>query len=252
MEGSAETQLIERRLPDGKMQIVIALSDQPLRLYDRTDPRRSTTFCGSVLSGPQSSYSLIDAAGRSTLLGMVFKPGGVLPFLPHSAAEFTDLHVSLECVWGASAADLREQILESPEISRKFMLVERWLRAQIVRPLSRRPELDVALCQFRSSTSSLSIGDIARRANLSHRRFIQVFRDAVGLSPKVFSRLVRFQQAVDLSSRATDVDWTNLAARCGYFDQSHLIHEFREFSGLSPSEYLAARTAHRNHLALAD
>jgi len=104
------------------------------------------------------------------------------------------------------------------------------------------------------------IRDIAKAADLSRRRFIEVFAAEVGVTPKLFGRLQRFQHAVAIAQSRSRVDWAQLAVECGYSDQSHLIHEFMEFSGISPFDFwrrqnrLACAGAHvkRHHLPLTD
>jgi len=82
---------------------------------------------------------------------------------------------------------------------------------------------------------------------ISHRRFIEVFHRAVGLTPKRFCRIRRFQRVLREAHQAPAIRWTDVAAMCGYSDQAHLIHDFRAFSGLTPAEYTARRTRHQNH-----
>ena len=82
---------------------------------------------------------------------------------------------------------------------------------------------------------------------ISHRRFIEVFHRAVGLTPKRFCRIRRFPRVLREAHQAPVIRWTDVAAMCGYTDQAHLIHDFRAFSGLTPAEYTARRTRHQNH-----
>jgi AraC-like DNA-binding protein len=79
--------------------------------------------------------------------------------------------------------------------------------------------------------------DIASAVGLSQRHFIELFASEVGLTPKLFGRIRRFQRAVDQSQNGTRTDWAQLAIECGYFDQSHLIRDFVAFAGVSPAEY---------------
>ena len=83
---------------------------------------------------------------------------------------------------------------------------------------------------------------------LSAKRFIERFKIEVGLTPKRYCRVRRFQRALALANRGRRVDWTGVALDCGYFDQAHFIHDFRSFAGLTPTEYLAARTSFQNHV----
>src|SRR5262249_6251326 len=105
-------------------------------------------------------------------------------------------------------------------------------------PLRRSPPrhgaVPVALDAFERADAAVTVRDLARRVGLSQRRFIQLFTAEVGLTPKLYGRVRRFQRARELVREATEPDWAKVAVACGFFDQSHLIRDFREFSGLSP------------------
>jgi methylphosphotriester-DNA--protein-cysteine methyltransferase len=89
------------------------------------------------------------------------------------------------------------------------------------------------------------------RIGFSQRRFIELFRDQIGLTPKAFCRVRRFQRILQAVHRRSEVDWAQVALDGGYYDQSHLIHDFRGFSGLTPATYLAAAAEHLNHVPMA-
>jgi AraC-like DNA-binding protein len=94
------------------------------------------------------------------------------------------------------------------------------------------------------------ISDVSDRTGLSARRFIDVFRKEVGLTPKLFCRVRRFQRVLRHITAGQKVDWAEIALTCGYFDQAHFIHDFRAFSGINPSSYLADHTSHMNHVPM--
>ena len=79
-----------------------------------------------------------------------------------------------------------------------------------------------------------------------------MFFDEVGLTPKQFFRVRRFQEVLALIEKRQQIEWANIALTCGYFDQSHFNHDFRAFSGLNPGTYLTHRSEHRNHVPLSD
>jgi AraC-like DNA-binding protein len=89
------------------------------------------------------------------------------------------------------------------------------------------------------------------KAGFSQRRFIQLFDQQVGLTPKLFFRVSRFQRAVLTVHNAGEVDWAGLALDCGYYDQAHFIHDFQAFAGITPTTYLVQRSEHLNHVPLA-
>ena len=113
--------------------------------------------------------------------------------------------------------------------------MERALLSHLRNPPERHGAVPAALDVLGQSAEA-RVRDVARRVGLSQRRFIQVFAAEVGMTPKLYSRVRRFQQARALARKTAD--WARIAVDCGYFDQSHLIRDFLEFSGLTPTDYL--------------
>jgi AraC-like DNA-binding protein len=105
-----------------------------------------------------------------------------------------------------------------------------------------------ALADLHLRRSVARIGQIANAVGLSRKRFSERFKTEVGVTPKRYCRLLRFQRALARAHGGDSVDWGDLALACGYFDQAHLIHEFREFSGLTPTAYSVGRTLFQNHV----
>jgi AraC-like DNA-binding protein len=95
-----------------------------------------------------------------------------------------------------------------------------------------------------------NISDMTEQIGLSSRHFIQIFSQEVGLTPRLFCRVQRFQEVLRQIGKAQQVGWTNIALTCGYFDQSHFIHDFQAFSGLNPTTYLLQRSEHPNHVPI--
>ena len=236
-DGYAPGHARERLLPMGTVELVVNLrEDQP----DFSDP---------IVAGPRSEYSVLDTAHAASVIGVHFKPGGAFPFLGLPAGELHNLEVSLDALWGARAGEMRERILAAPTPEAKFAILERALLTA-ARSLARHPAVAFALREFRSVPPARSVAEVTSAIGLSPKRFIDRFRDEVGLTPKLFCRVQRFQQVVRRVHRAREVDWADVALSCGYFDQAHFIHDFKAFSGLNPTAYLALRTEHLNHVPL--
>jgi AraC-like DNA-binding protein len=94
------------------------------------------------------------------------------------------------------------------------------------------------------------VSDVSGEIGLSPRRFIEVFKQQVGLTPKLFCRVRRFQRVLRRIYRREEVEWADLALSCGYFDQAHFIHDFKAFSGINPTAYVAAGGRHQNHVPI--
>jgi AraC-like DNA-binding protein len=249
-EGYTQPHAKERVLPTGEMQMVINLGEDKSCIYDRADTGRCQTFNGSLLSGAHSEYLVIGTAMQASVIGVAFKAGGAFPFLRLPAGELRDTTVSLDTLWGAAAIDLRDRLLEAPTHRDRFEILERALLAELNRGFDRHAAVGFALRRFMTEPQVSTVAGVTDQIGLSPKRFIQVFRDETGFTPKVFCRIRRFQQALGLMDARKSVEWANVALDCGYFDQAHFIHDFRAFSGINPTAYLARRTPHRNHVPL--
>jgi AraC-like DNA-binding protein len=208
------------------------------------------SFRDPIVAGPRSEHSILDTAQAASVVGVHFKPGGAFPFLGVPAGELHNLDVSLDALWGARAGELREQVLAAATPDAKLITVERALM-RTARSFVRHPAVAFALRAFQNAPPS-PIADVTRAVGMSERRFIDRFRAEVGLTPKLYCRVRRFQGVVTRVQRAREVDWADLALSLGYFDQAHFINDFREFSGLTPTAYLAQKTEHQNHVPLLD
>ena len=244
----------ERIAPSGTMDLAINLHENELRIYDPAKPERCKRFSGAVLSGTHSRPFVIDPRALVSVIGVRFRPGGAFPFLGTPASELADAHVDLEALWGTSAIELRERLCVAKTPAERFNLLEKALVAHLFRPLERHNAVRFALDTFSRANSGLAIRDVARDAGLSQRRFIQLFAREVGMSPKLFCRVRRFRQALETLRHAALPNWAQVAADCDYYDQSHLIHDFRFFSNLSPTEYVRQRSecVIQNHATLVE
>jgi AraC-like DNA-binding protein len=236
-EGYAQPHPQERLLPTGAMTLVVFL-DQDVRL-------------DSGISGARSEFLLLDTSRPFTMIGVAFKPGGGFPFVGLPAGELHNLSVPLDAVWGRDADAVRDCLLDAKTPAARFGIVERALAARASGRPDGHPAVRYALEQFDGRAPCRSVADVTAHIGLSSRRFIEIFRNQVGLTPKLYWRIRRFQKVLAALDDASDVDWPGVALTCGYFDQAHFIHDFRAFSGVSPTMYLRHRTA-RNHVAVHD
>jgi AraC-like DNA-binding protein len=250
----------ERILPSGTFELVFNLREDELRIYGVSDREECRRFAGALISGPYARSFMSDIAEEAAIVGVHFKPGGAFAFFGVPAGELTNAHVDLRTIWGPDAATLRERLCTLSEPIERFRLLERILLERLSDPSLRHGAVRAGLDMLTRSRGRAKVRDVARAVDLSQRRLIEVFTAEVGLTPKLFARVQRFQHTVASSRSTTKVDWAQLAVECGYFDQSHLIHDFAEFSGVSPADYRqrqdrldrAGVHVKRHHLPLAD
>ena len=239
--GHTSARSTERVLPTGSVELVIKLG--------------SGKTSHSTVAGPRSKSFLIERADVDELLGVHFLPGGAFPFLDFPYADLHNRAITLADLCGeARAARVLCELHEAASPRAKYAVLERWLVSIAARPLRQHRAVAFAVAEFQRDPVSRSSASVADSVGLSQGRFIRAFRDGVGLTPKLFCRVQRFQQVIQrvVHADARAVDWLDVAISAGYFDQSHFIHDFQEFSGVTPTEYLAMRTAAPNHLHVGD
>jgi AraC-like DNA-binding protein len=202
-----------------------------------------------VLCGAYSQYIVIDTREQRANIGVAFHPGGTWPFFDPASDELHNQHIALRDLWGSAGDTLRERILAAPTPRAKLKLLEAELLARSILPLRRRAEIDFAIERLTYAPHDCSIATLSEHVGLSARRFTRLFTLEVGLTPKLYSRVQRFQRVLQAMDARVG-DWAELAQSCGYFDQSHLIRECRALSGFTPTELAARRIGDSDHVAL--
>jgi len=239
----------ERILPSGCVQIILSLSRD--FILDSIEGSAQLRVKPALVIGARSVYEIVDSSDMADLIGIVFEPGGFPVFASDSAHLFSNRTVALECIWGKNAEALRDRLREIGSPQQRLECMEQFLRAGFQnKPAkgNRSPEVNFALRYFAEMPSVASVRETARQIGWSERRFSQIFREEVGLAPKVWCRVQRFQRAVKQLHAGIEVRWAELALDCGYYDQSHFANEFRAFSGVDASTYTARRTMWANHI----
>ncbi len=237
----------EHVLPDGTFELIINLSGEPRTLFGR-GATKDLTFRRAWLSGTQSEYLVIDAVQGASMIGAHFKPGGAAPFLDMPASEVSSTVVELDDIWGNRALSWRERLLACGGPKAKFEMFEQLLREQTLRctKTKRSPRVEWALNRLSNGVGVRTIRSIASELGISHKHFIEEFRREIGLTPKLYCRIRRFQDVLGRVQAHKTVGWSDIAVACDYYDQAHFINDFQAFSGLNPSAYLRQRTEYPN------
>ena len=246
-EGYDAQNTTERILPTGTLELVINLRKNELRFYDAEHSENCSRFSGAVVSGAHGRGLMPETAEEVCIIGVHFKPGGAFPFLGLPAGDLADTHVDLETIWGLPADRLRERLCEARTSAERFQLLEEALLSRLCYGVEQHYAVSAALEMFWKNRAGPTVREAAKYLGLSQRRFIQVFKSEVGMTPKLFSRIQRFQQTRTVMQQNASPNWATLALDLGYFDQSHMIREFLEFSGLSPTDYLRRHKSFIEH-----
>lgn len=241
----------ERVLPNGCVQIVINLARDFL-LDCVEDSPQVHRMAPALIVGARSIYETVDCSDMADLAGVVFHPGGFACFASDPVDRFSNRSISLFDVWGQKARSLRDRLRDAPTAQDKLCLLEKLLLENLALNSGRDRVVRFALARFAQNPGMYTVRDIAAETGWSMRHFSQIFREQVGLTPKIWCRLQRFQQAVKQLHAGTEVRWSELALDCGYYDQAHFANEFRAFSGIDATSYSAGRTRWANHVPVAE
>jgi AraC-like DNA-binding protein len=237
----------EKLLPDASMELIIDLGEGAKKLYDRRNRKTYTDYNRCWVNGMQRQYLIIGAEPGSSMMGAHFRTGGAAPFFGFPLSELASHVVELDLIWKREILTLREQLLETESIDGKFDLLEIYLVAKAQSRLAPDKTIAAALNTLRAWPVT-PLRELASKLGLSHKQMISCFDCRVGLTPKQTSRILRFRQALDVAYKASSIDWSDIAAGCGYYDQAHMIHDFQEFAGMTPAEYRRNRTEYPNYV----
>jgi len=250
----------EKLIPDGAIQIIVDLTETPKRLYDTVDGDRGVDFRNAWISGMHRKFIIIEAQPMSSMLVIRFQPGGAEALLSQRASDLTNTVFALTDVLGAASASLRDRVLEAGGATARLAAAERWLMEQPgwgepVDPL-------IAYLSEQLSNPGRRIRDLCAETGYTTRHVLDRFKQTVGVTPKQFARIRRFQKLLAILARPGDYDpefgaaplpapdWSALAAELRYSDQSHLVNEFRGFAGMTPGAYVAAYRGLENYLPI--
>jgi len=205
--------LIQRVLPDGCADVIFDLQAAALAVGTMT-----TTLVLREQLAPE-------------LLGVRFRPGRAYPFFRMPLAELTDQRADLLDVWGRDAAAIAERIAVQPTTEQRIAVIE----TELLRRLGDSdPRVDAAVSWIVRSGGRVSIERIASEIGISRQHLSRCFAQHVGVTPKTFARVMRFESLVREARQSGARDWAALAIDFGYFDQAHLIADFRELAGITP------------------
>jgi AraC-like DNA-binding protein len=237
---------LERIMPNGQAHLMVNLAEDEFRTYDPARTERMHPHAGTVLSGPRDRSTVLDTRELRWLAAVEFRSGGAGRFFSMPMTEVSNCVVQLEDLWGRDGGVLRERLLEAPTPALKFSVFEDLLLQHLTPKFD--PAIRYAMAALQAGTP---VSEVASRLGLLPRTLLRRFSSEVGITPKRFARVRRLQRVLRAVRSSGDPDWCALAAQYGYVDQSHLVHEFRELTNLTPSGYKPHSPRRNNHVPIA-
>jgi len=239
---------VDRFLPNGDTEILIDFHDTPQFIYDN-DTLKEIQACNRVwTSGLRTEPITIPSGNGAAMMVIAFKKGMAAPFFPFPMQEITDSVVDADLVWGNDFVHLREDLLETDDIDRRFRMVEEFLLLSYGSRLEIDPCVAFAVREIVNRPDATNIRKMNDQIGYSHKHFIELFRRSIGVTPKAYLKIMRFQKAIRTIDAAVSMDWSQIAQECGFYDQAHFINDFKHFSGFTPEQYSAIHSNYQNYI----
>ncbi len=226
----------KRVFPNGRVELILNFGER----------YRLVAGCGEVspttwLSGPQVGPILLEQPAHQHVLGVRLRPAGARAVVARPMRHTTGLSLDLSDLIGPEAAELLDRCAEAPSIERRFRVVAQWIARCFGRTQRMDRAVAWAVAQLDASGGTTSIATLRERTGFSKTQLVEAFRDEVGLTPKLYGRIVRFQRALLQLQTAGPARLTDVALDAQYYDQAHMNADFRALGGVTPRAFLAAR-----------
>lgn len=220
-------------LPTGQMHLVFRLSGPALRVFKGDHDLQGQVMRDPVVGGVRSSFYIKQLGAPVISIGVQLRPGAAQTMFGVSAAELAGRHTSLRDLWGSRAQVVFDRLATASTPQQQL----RVLQSLLAQRLPSVKGLHPAVAQALAAGHDQRVEDLVRDSRYSHRGFISIFRQATGLSPKRYARLMRFQKLLAALRACPEDRLAELALLTGYSDQAHMTREFRDFAGLTPMQY---------------
>jgi AraC-like DNA-binding protein len=222
-------------IPDGKTDIIFNLNSSKIGFYKDGDVIYSSDSVLQGLRKKNFQYIAIDAV---EIIGIRLMPFGVYTLFNVPLTELSEDPIELSMIAGNGVKGLEEKICDVPDIDSKIKIVQNWLFSLFVKKEERHGLLIDTIYRIYSTKGKLTI-NLACRENYNYYKKIQrSFRDTIGISPKLYARMVRFENIHNELQTTEKIDWFNIIDKFDFFDYSHLTKEFQFFTGHTPNEFV--------------
>ena len=239
---------MDRFLPNGNIEIVIDLTETPKFIYDNIYLTEIQACHKLWVSGIRNKYITIPSGLDAEMFVLNFCKGKARAFLGMPLSEITDTVIDGDLVLKKIFLSLREQLLVHHTVEKKFQVAEQMLTSYFSHRLCSNPVIEYSLNKILASPEIVVIKNLVAKTGYSPKHLIHLFEQNVGVSPKSFLRIIRFQKSIREIETKGETNFACLASDCGYYDQSHFIADFKSFSGFTPVEYMTRKSNYLNYV----
>ena len=190
-----------------------------------------------AINGQTTEHKEFSILGKFKMMGVYLHPYALSLLFNLPAKELIHQQVTLDTLGGEAFKELQERLFEAPTDEQRISVMISFLHDKLKRATSTHGRFQACVQYVISQGGNVGLDTLSQLAGISSRQLERRFKEEAGFSPKLFSRLVRFQASLRLATANTLSTMTDIGYAAGYFDQSHFIREFKEFSGISPKQY---------------
>lgn len=227
---------LEKLVPSGSAEIIINLDD---KITIKGKKNSDQVSSNGIIGGQKSSFSEY-VPNSKKLISVVFHPQAAHSVFGIPTNEFSDYYIDATNIWGDDWKRLVEQVIDAENYNKKIQLLENFVFSKIVKnDIALDDRINKSIELLNQSSGRIKITELAEKVYLGKRQLERLFRTKLGLSPKEFSRIVRFQSVLYLKQKNNLLSLSELAYLNGYYDQSHFVNEFTSISGFSPKEFFS-------------
>ncbi|MGV9677234.1 helix-turn-helix domain-containing protein [Nocardia sp. NPDC003482] len=213
----------------------------PVRIWDSDAAVPPVVFTGGLVMGLWTRRFLFEYPERVRMVGVHFKPWGLSPFVGVPASELRDRWVPVDAVCSRAADRIRDRVGECGSATETLRIVEEELLARLLEPARGLDLVRHTGVRLETCRGAVPVGALTEAVGVSVNHLAAQFKSHVGVTPKRVARIYRFASLILSVDALGPVDWSALAHAAGYFDQAHFAKEFKDFTGHTPTEYLALR-----------
>ena len=242
---------LDRFLPDGNTELIIDLSDAPQHIHNNDTLEIVQSCRHAWVSGVRTRPITIPSGRESRKLVVIFKKGMARPFYPFPMNELTDSVVMADLVFGRRILDLRERLISARSPQEMFQLVELFLLNMAGDKLYENTKsncVKYAVASMLRQPTLFNFKKLGEQIGYSQKHFIDLFKGQVGVPPKQYLKIARFQKAIKTIEKNQPIQWSGIAMDSGFYDQAHFINDFKAFSGFTPNEYIKRKASTLNYV----
>lgn len=242
-----------RELPSGEVIVIVGFGPKLETTYPDLAPERSERH-RSFVAGLHQTHCLVATPGTQAGIQLNLTPPGAHLLLGVPMHELTDRVVELDDLLGREGELLVEELYEARDWEARFGLLDAVLERRLGEARSGTPDVAWAYRRMLATAGRLRIGELCAELGCSRKHILRRFSEQIGVAPKTFARILRFERAAHLLGHrdgaswvpesehgaGSELSWAEVAAECGYFDQAHMNRDFRQFAGIAPGALAAA------------